>query len=170
MEGQDLKRLVSELGVEKALIDTLTEQHRAKRKAVDEAFLEATAATDKATVQSDVFGAAVYMSKLPGKPSERKTRFEMRDEQAAVDWFEESKAEADGFALAYMAKFCEWWFETTGEVPGGCSATEYDTVAKPPTTRLNAKGEEVFKTLKERFGFELDAALPNLLEGEVDGA
>lgn len=162
----DIKRQIAQVAFEKAVVDELTDEYKAHDRALKERFLEMTDGMDKAQQYSDVFGELCSLSKVKGKPSEDAVRYDVTDQQAVIDWMDEQRPETDGFAQDNLKAFCMWWFEHTGECPPGFAAIPYKTIAQPPSAKWVTKRDarpKMFEILRDEFGFELDAAMPNLL-------
>lgn len=102
-------------------------------------------------VRSPFFGKeAGYLGIQEGKASERKIRMYVADEQAVVDWMDETRPETDGFASDNLEAFCIWWFENTGEDIPGFNRIEYDTEPGKPIAKLVVKEKVVIPIMRER--------------------
>ena len=100
-------------------------------------------------MRSTVFDPkAAWMTLKGGKPSERVTRFQLNDMDAAIDWMDENRPETDSFATDNLEQFCKWWFEHTGECPDGCAVITYDSEPVEPTPCLTVKEAKVLPALQ----------------------
>lgn len=107
-------------------------------------------------MRSTVFDSkAAWMTLKGGKPSEKVTRFQLNDPDAAIDWMDETRPETDSFATDNIEQFCKWWFEHTGECPDGCVVLTYDSEPVEPTPCLTVKEAKVLPELQ---------ANPNILK------
>ena len=170
---QPIEREIAQVAFEKVLVDALAEEFKAHDARVKERFLEMTEGMDKAQKYSDVFGELCSLSKVKGKPSEKAVRCSLVEPEEALEWVDEQEPSTLGFALDNLEGFCKWHFEHTGECPPGFTVITYDTIPKPPSAKWGMKRgapEKMFDILRDEYGFELDAAMPNLLEGGTDGA
>lgn len=109
---------------------------------------------------------SLYIKAGKHVPEERFSVFEVDDEQAVVDWMDESRPDTDSFAANRPKEFAEWYFFTTGELPPGCSMKEhvrggYDldpiAVLKPD-----------YKKIEAAFAPQFEAVQTLMLEGGPD--
>ena len=107
---------------------------------------------------------SLYIKKGKHVPEETVSVFVVDDEQAIVDWMDETRPDTDSFAAANVKEFASWYFFDTGEMPPGCRLRDeshggYDT---EPTAVLKPD----YKKIDEAFAQQLEAATRMML---VDG-
>lgn len=151
-----------------------TEKEFAKRvKALEteckDEFMERYRADGTDRMRSTVFDPkAAWMTMKGGKPSERVDRFQLNDQDAAIEWMDETRPETDSFATANLEEFCRHWFYSTGECPDGCSVITYDSEPVEPTPCLYVKEAKVLPALQANPHLLGEVNTLLLMEGDQD--
>ena len=106
---------------------------------------------------------SLYIKEGKAVPEETIDEFVVEDEQAVVDWMDETRPDTDCFAQDNIRQFAEWHFMNTGEEVPGCRLVKRTVggYRTEPTAVLKPN----YKQIEEAFAPQLDAAARMLLEG-----
>lgn len=152
----------------KAIEKKIAKRVKALEIECKEEFMDSYRTSGIDRMRSTVFDPkAAYMTLKGGKPSEKVTRFQLNNHDAAIDWMDETRPETDSFATENLEQFCKWWFERTGECPDGCVIFTYDSEPTEPTPMFVVKEDKVLPTLEENPTLLSEARVLMLEEGEV---
>lgn len=155
----DVKQALDLLALKKAALSRLESGVKAEEGRVKDAFMMLTEGMDSAKADSATFGSKAYINRAKGRPGGgRSTRFTAYDEDACVRWVDEHQDRCLDFCHEYPVKFCEWWFESTGELPDGCDAMVIEDPGRPAYARITVKGDDVLSMWADA-GMELSGRL-----------
>lgn len=160
-----LEQQISQVAFEKLVIDELTEQFKVDEMNVKERFMSAVEGLDGARKASDAFGDHASLSKVRGRKGQSGIACYVGDMGKFEKWCRENAPMLVEYALKHADDVATWVVVNTGEEPSGSKAEHYATPDGKPYAKWNLKRDEMKAILKDEYGFELDAAMPKLLEG-----
>ena len=164
-EITSLERDIAQCAFEKLVIDELTEQFKWHEQDVKARFLESVDGLDGAKKNSDLFGDMASLSKVKGKSGTEGDVSYVGDMRLFEKWCRDNVEALVDFAKANADDFATYVLRESGEVVDGSKPEHFKTPDKPPYAKWNLKRPEMKSFLMENYGFELDSAMPNLLEG-----
>lgn len=159
-----LRRDIAQAAFEKLVIDELTEQFKWHEQAVKERFLAAAGDMDGAKVESDLFEGLASLSKVSGKKGKEGIACYVGDADKFARWCRANVEAMVEYCTRNADDFATFILKETGEEPDGAKAEYFKTPNKPSYARWNIKRDEMKELLSREYGFELDAAMPRLLE------
>lgn len=168
----DIERLTLAQALYKSIGELVdTKNPDSLRSQVDRQFRELYDATGSKSFDVKVFDVPVGTYSIrfsKPKDSEARDVFEVDDYIALAHWFNDADAdEVKKFVALNLADFARWQFDTTGEVPDGCSLKQ---VVKPAEDKhyiggaLKVDQESVIAA----FGKRLEGSVVGLLEGDYE--
>lgn len=160
-----LEQQISQVAFEKLVIDELTDQFKRDEMAVKDRFMDSVAELDGARKASDAFGDHASLSKVRGRKGQSGIACYVGDMGKFEKWCRENAPMLVEYALKHADDVATWVVNATGEEPSGSKAEHFKTPDGKPYAKWTLKRDEMKAILKDEYGFELDAAMPKLLEG-----
>lgn len=164
-ELASLRRDMSQVAFEKLVIEELTEQFKWHESDVKARFMDATSGMDGAKVEADLFDGLASLSKVSGKKGSEGMACYVGDHDKFRSWCRANVEAMVEYVERNADDFATFVLKETGEEPDGAKAEHFRTPDKPPYARWNLKRDDMKELLSSEYGFELDAAMPRLMEG-----